>query len=214
MLKSSLSNLKFLEILDEHRQSFYGCPQEWYPGEWQRLCGCGPSAASTIIWYLGHFLPPFGIDFSAKSKKNCLSLMTEVWEYVTPTEQGIPELKLFYEAVLAYAKSKGLRLEYNLCELPKDKSRRPEFFEVIDFLEQGLIQDAPIAFLNLCNGKEKNLERWHWVTIASLEEPEDGRDHFVNILDSGLIKSVNLSLWFETTKLGGGFVYFTSPGLA
>jgi len=33
-------------------------------------------------------------------------------------------------------------------------------------------------------------------------------------LDEGLIKKIDLALWYRTTTLGGGFVYFTaSPGI-
>ncbi len=38
---------------------------------------------------------------------------------------------------------------------------------------------------------------------------DDGKDAFVDILDSGIIKKIDLGLWYDTTTLGGGFVYFT-----
>ncbi len=213
MYKRSLSNLKFLEILDEEHRSFYGCSQEWYPGKWQQLAGCGPSAASNIIWYLGHHLPSLGLDPKLNSKKNFLSLMQEVWKYVKPTVRGIPETKLFYEAVLAYTRSKGLNLAYRVCDVPQDKSGRPGFPEVVHFLEEGLTLDAPVAFLNLCNGREKNLERWHWVIVVSLNIPdEDENKVCASVIDGGRVKEIDLSLWFKTTTLGGGFVYFTPAG--
>jgi len=80
----------------------------------------------------------------------------------------------------------------------------------LSFLEGGLIKDAPIAFLNLCNGQVKNLDPWHWVTIISLEYAENGKSASIKILDEGLIKKIDLALWYDTTTLGGGFVYFTA----
>ena len=80
--------------------------------------------------------------------------------------------------------------------------------DVVYFLEGALHQDSPVAFLNLCNGDENNLEPWHWVTIISLEYSEDGKCVFIEILDEGLIKKIDLLLWYDTTTYGGGFVYF------
>jgi hypothetical protein len=136
--------------------------------------------------------------------------MEEIWKYVTPTKQGIPTTKMFYEALFNYTKAKGLNVEYGFCDVHEDKFRRPELSEIIDFLESALIKDAPVAFLNLCNGEVKNLDKWHWVTIISMEYTEDKNNAFVNILDEGLIKNIDLALWRKTTTLGGGFVYFTT----
>jgi hypothetical protein len=136
--------------------------------------------------------------------------MEKIWEYVTPTKNGVSTTKMFYEAVLSYAKSKGLNIEYEFLDLPKDKSCRPGLPEVLNFLEGALLKDAPVAFLNLCNGAEKNLERWHWVTIISLEYIGNENQVFATIMDNGRIKKIDLSLWYNTTTKGGGFVYLTA----
>ena len=204
----SISNLKFLEIPDENSQLSYGCDQQWYNTERQQMCGCGPSVACGIIWYLSHCLGLSQSDLTTPKDK-CLVLMEEVWRFMTPSTEGIPSTKMFYESVLTYAESKGLNLEYRFCNIPIDESIRPEFTIIERFIKKGLKQNAPVAFLNLCNGKEENLERWHWVTIVSLFHEGLGERAFINILDSGLIKRIDLSLWYETTTRGGGFVYFT-----
>lgn len=211
MNSKSISDTNLLKIFDEHtHKAYYGCDQEWYATEWQRLSGCGPTAVCNIIWYLNHTQPAFGLKQSCDSKENSLSFMEEIWEYVTPTNEGIPTIKMFYEAVLAYTKLKGLNVEYSFCDVPEDKSIRPKLADVVIFLERALLKDAPIAFLNLCNGDENNLEPWHWVTVISLDYAEDENSAFINILDGGLIKKIDLSLWYNTTTLGGGFVYFTA----
>ncbi|MEK6266292.1 MAG: hypothetical protein N2B06_16220 [Clostridium sp.] len=210
MIVKSIENPDLFKVLDKSTNKMVnGCNQEWYTTEWQRQSGCGPTTASALIFYLNHSRSIFEADKSITSNESCLSLMEEVWEYVTPTKEGIPTIKMFYEDVLAYTKSLELDVNYNCLDLPKDKSKRPTLSEVLNFLQDGLSNDAPIAFLNLCNGEEKNLQRWHWVTIISLEYSEDGKSAFVNILDEELIKKVDLALWYNNTKLGGGFVYFT-----
>ena len=208
MIKKSISNLNLLKVFDGSTlNTYYGCDQEWYTTEWQRISGCGPSVVANIILYLTP--PTFTLGQEFNSKISCLSLMEEIWEYVTPTTQGIPTTKMLYETVLTYTKAKGLDVEYAFCDVPKDKSHRPKLAEVLIFLEGALLKDVPIAFINLCNGKEKKLDPWHWVTIISLEYTEAGNTAFVTILDEGLIKKMDLALWCNTTILGGGFVYFT-----
>jgi len=211
MIVKSITNPDLFKIVDENTQkNFYGCDQEWYTTDWQRRSGCGPCVASNIIFYLNHNGPIFGLGQSVNSKSNWLLLMEESWGYVTPTKDGIPETKMFYDLVLTYTKFKGLNLKYSFCDLHQDKSICPKLTDILEFLVGALIKDAPIAFLNLSNGEEKNLEPWHWVTIISLEYSEDGHDAFVKILDEGLIKKIDLKLWYDTTTLGGGFVYFTA----
>jgi hypothetical protein len=136
--------------------------------------------------------------------------MEEVWNYVTPTERGMPTTQRFYQSVLAYAAAKQLPVEYFCCDVPEERANRPALSDVLRFLAEGLQRDAAIAFLNLCNGEEQNLHRWHWVTIIAFEHAADGSQALLKILDEGKIKTVDLGLWLETTALGGGFVYFQS----
>lgn len=209
MTINTISNIDLFNVLDEStNKTYYGCDQEWYATQWQRCSGCGPTVASNILFYLKENKVNLSIGQRVNSKKNCLSFMSEIWKYVTPTNEGIPTTKMFYEAVLTYTKSKKLMIEYDFCDLPKDKSLRPKLSQVLDFIQKALINDSPIAFLNLCNGEEKNLCQWHWVTIISLEYADDKKSAFIKILDEGLIKEIDIALWYNTTTLGGGFVYF------
>ncbi|MHC1720330.1 MAG: hypothetical protein AB9844_06590 [Clostridiaceae bacterium] len=205
----SISNLNAFKVLDESLNiTYYGCNQEWYNTEWQRLSGCGPTVATNIVYYIGHTQPDLGLNYNINNKEGALSLMEEIWEYVTPTSEGIKTTQMFYEALTTYVKLKGLNFEFEFLDLTEDKSIRPELSEILNFFKKALVNDAPIAFLNLCNGEETNLEEWHWVTIISLEHGEDERSAFIKILDEGQIKEIDFELWHRTTTLGGGFVYF------
>ena len=117
-MTKAISNLDFFKVLDERtHKMYYGCNQAWYPTEWQRRSGCGPSVASNIFLYLYHHRKSIALGKCVTTKKNCLLLMQEVWQYVTPTEHGIPTTKMFYEAVIPYIKSKGMNVNYNVCDL-------------------------------------------------------------------------------------------------
>jgi len=210
MIKNSISNPEFYEILDEDTNKlYYGCTQDWYSKFWQRMSGCGPSVASNVVLYINHNRYKFEIGKSYNNKKNCLLLMDDVWNYVTPTMKGVNNTKIFYEGVLSYVKEKGLNVDYDVLNIPKDKSSRPEFSTLLNFIEISLQKDSPVAFLNLHNGEEKELDKYHWVTIISLEYEKDSSRAYVEILDEGLIKKIDLLLWYNTTTLGGGFAYFT-----
>lgn len=210
MKTKSLANLHLFKIEDKTlAQTYEGGNQAWFPKRWQRLAGCGPTAATNLFFYLTHNQAPLELYTGANLKEDWVALMEEMWKYVTPSMRGVNTTKKFYIPLRAFMKSKGLDVEYRFCDIPEEKSQRPEFQEIMDFLEEALIKDAPIAFLNLDNGEVKNLDRWHWVTIISMESTEDGLGAFVDILDEGQVKRIDLALWFNTTSLGGGFVYFT-----
>ncbi len=194
---------ELFKVSDESSgETYCGCSQTWYRGKWQRMSGCGPTAASNIILYMNQESPI--------SKAKCLSVMEEMWRYVTPTVRGVHTTRRFRVGMSGYAASKGMNVRFEVCNLPKNRSRRPVLSEVIRFLEEALSKDCPVAFLNLCNGQELSLDRWHWVTIISLEHDLEGDNAVVEVLDRGEVKRLNLTLWYNTTKRGGGFVYLVN----
>ncbi|MCK7512275.1 MAG: hypothetical protein MZV70_55010 [Desulfobacterales bacterium] len=58
-----------LKLLDERsHEAYFGCNQEWYATEWQRLSGCGPAAACNMIFYLNNTRPTFGLGENSTAK--------------------------------------------------------------------------------------------------------------------------------------------------
>ena len=201
----SISDLDALGVLDEADCTVsHGCDQKWFASPWQRRTGCGPTAASNLLLYRNRSRRNAG-NFPCKT--DALKLMDEVWNYMTPGDKGIPTTEMFRSSVYGYGTAKGLRLRCLSCDIPEEKKRRPALAEVTSFLETALADDVATAFLNLCNGQEKNLEGWHWVTVVSVEKTaKDASKLFIRILDEGVIKRVDLPLWLNTTERGGGFV--------
>lgn len=208
MAISSIQNKEFFAVKDEDgRTVFYGFDQRWYPTEWQRRAGCGPTVAANIVNYLN--CTRMGGQELPLTKKKALALMEEVYQYVTPTAQGIPSTKLLYDDVLDYAQSRGLEIELEVLNVPEDQALRPSFPELISFLDKALSNNIPLAFLNLDNGAEKRLDAWHWVTVISLDTSK-GNGALISILDGGTVWEIDLAQWFHTTRFGGGFVSFGS----
>ena len=181
---------------------FYGCNQAWYGDEWQRRAGCGPSVASHLFAY------SFGLAPKTQAQSDWLSLMEDVWNYVTPTTRGMPTTQLFCDSALAYAQARGFRMSCKVSDVPEDVAGRPALRDVVRFIEEALQNDAPVAFLNLCNGDEQCLYRWHWVTIVALDLAPDGSRVVATIMDEGRQLDIDLAVWHKTTTLGGGFVWF------
>jgi hypothetical protein len=207
MKKISLSNIDAFKVSDNStNEVFYGCCQDWFGTGWQRLSGCGPSVACNIFMYygLGNLT-----ENHIRNKNACAAMMEEVWKYVTPTKRGIHTTEMLSERVIAYGASKGMTISSARCEVPETRSLRPSPEEVASFLEDALSRDIPVAFLNLCNGKEKNLDEWHWVTVAAIETGDPGGRLPLCILDRGRIVNIDLALWLDTTSCGGGFVHFS-----
>lgn len=206
----SISNPDIFKVVDvRDHKTYYGCNQNWYSTEWRRRSGCGPTVASNIILYLNHSQGNASFMKKCGSKENCVLLMEEMWDSVTPTLAGVPTTQMLYQAVMKYTQTNGLHAEYHVFDVPNHAFSRSPLPELVGFIEAALQKDVPVAFLNLSNGNEKKLDSWHWVTIIALEYSEDGHCAFATILDEGLMKKIDLALWFNTTMLGGGFVYFT-----
>lgn len=210
----SLRNIRLFELTDQtDGRVCYGLDQEWYRSEWQRRAGCGPTTVATILSYLGRSrgIPGLG---GALTRADGLALMEKTWRFVTPTDDGIPSAGLLCRGVRSCARALRLPLTAEPLDIPGTRggSGRPPFPRLLSFLRSALEEDSPPAFLNLHSGEEERLAPWHWVTVAALSDEEDGSSAFLDLLDEGEIKRIDLAKWFRTTRLGGGFVRFHLSG--
>ncbi|MDR1481976.1 MAG: hypothetical protein LBI74_05060 [Synergistaceae bacterium] len=208
MKNISIPNIDYFKVLDAYTgEMTYGCDQEWFSTEWQRRAGCAPCVACNILLYLNRART--GDEGTPVQKKFCEEFMDEIWTYVTPTERGMPSTEMFCDDVRSYGEAKRDEIECVSFDIPNDAADRPTAGEVSTFLEESLANDLPVAFLNLCNGSEKNLPEWHWVTIVSMKQETRDSHIFIVIVDEGALKTIDLSLWLDTTSNGGGFVRFS-----
>ena len=208
MKKVSIKNIKLFEVLDENAEVYYGGWQEWYGAWWKRMSGCGPTTVSNIISYVNRSRTDAENEPAPLLKCDFQELMEDVWKFVTPGMQGIPSTAALKKGVLAYIASKQLDILPEELDIPKKKIYRPEFTNLLAFLGESLNNDVPVAFLSLDKGEEELLDTWHWVTVLSLRYEEDGSAAFADVADEGKLLHVDLKKWFDTTKIGGGFVRF------
>lgn len=183
----------------------YGAHQIWYKSWIGRMGGCGPTAASNLLWYLASTRArECGslFDGDGTKQEDMLRLMNTVWKYITPGFNGVHKSSIFTEGLIRYGVKHGVSLLPQVLEVPDVISSRPDEAELISFLSTAFSSDLPVAFLNLSNGAVRNLDIWHWVTLISTDENLQAE-----MYDQGERQQLDLALWLKTTKTGGAFVF-------
>ena len=181
----------------------HGFNQEWYGTPWQRLSGCGPTTASSLLHYW--LLPQAG----APTQKEAQHWMETLWSFVTPGIGGVYKISTFHDGIEAYLNQNAIPSKVRSLSVRKQKNARPSLDEVIQFIQEGLTANSPVAFLNLHNGEDQMWDDWHWTLAVGLTV-EDGQVILHN-LDDGKILHGNLKRWLESSKHGGGFVWIQTP---
>lgn len=202
----TLRNLENIHVVDQSGFEYFGCDQNWYESAWQQMSGCGPSTAATLLLYLQKS-GQIDLPIHVMQQKDCRLLMDEVWSHVTPTEDGIYLIEQFCSGIQRFASSQAITLECHTLGIPERKNQRPELAEAVTFIINGLAQNSPIAFLNLCNGEVDNLEEWHWVTIVALETDENQEQVLVTIFDGDKSETIDFKRWLQTTDDGGALIF-------
>jgi hypothetical protein len=207
----SILHPELLTIKDEQtNKTYFGGAQEWFLAERRRRAGCGPTCAANVLAYLALSRPElrklYGyddmslVDFSLH--------MEEVYKFVTPRTGGLNRVEFYSEGVEDFAASRGILLKPQVFSSVGNMAKdRPSAAEFIEFAKAGLSTDCPLGFLVLTRGREKNLQGWHWITITSIEI-EDGCA-IATASDEGLTRRFDLRLWYISTRMRGGLVYFT-----
>jgi len=207
----SISRPELFNIIDEKTTNvFFGGNQDWYTEEWARRAGCGPTSAANILAYLALTRPELKAlyGFETLSQNAFSQHMEDVYKFVTPGNRGLNRTEMFTDGVTGFAHSRGISLTPHVFYVTSNMAwKRPSAAALAEFVKAGLDSDCPIGFLALTKGRVENLQNWHWITItaASIEE----RSLIADASDEGLHRRFDLRLWYLSTRLPGGLVYFT-----
>jgi hypothetical protein len=206
-MRTERISLKSIQVLEYKTfdKTVYGCDQNIYKQKWQRMSGCGPAAASTALIYM-NTTRNLGLPYLPGSENAVQQTMEDVWQYVTPSLTGINNIEKYVNGIKNLAEHYDILLECKTLNISRLKSNRPTHQTVYDFIKKGLLLDSPVAFLNLHPGSVSNLEGYHWTVIVEMLS-EEGSDLSVIIYEQGKSRKISLTLWLETTKRGGGFVF-------
>lgn len=189
----------------------YGYDQEWYKTSFQRTRGCGPAAAAMLLLYLNK-REAEPLPYRSRSISSITEALENVWNFVTPGWLlGLNSTAKFCQGVEALMRHYGLSWQCRRLSITAFKARRAPLLQVVQFLQEGIASDCPIAFLNLHKGQETALESWHWIVLVALTYDASQERYLATCYDGGSLLTFDLGLWLKTTRLGGGFVYITIP---
>ena len=206
-----IAHPELLNITDDNTaEVFFGGDQGWYGEERARRAGCGPTSAATILAYLALTRPPLRSLYGPKtmSVSDFTRHMEDLYKFVTPRNMGLNRTELFAEGTAEFARNRGISLTPHVFGVVSNMVRnRASADELAEFVKAGLAADCPVGFLNLTRGRVSNLHSWHWITIIAAQI-EEGK-LIAEASDEGQRISFDLRLWYLSTRLRGGLVYFT-----
>lgn len=207
----SVLHPEVINITDETSGSVYfGGDQEWYADEWHRRAGCGPTCAANVTAYLAMTRPNLRALYAGEDLRKSLfsAHMQDMYRFVTPGNMGLNRVEMFTDGMAEFAGSRGISLRAHVFEVHGNMHRgRPPASELADFVRAGIESDCPVAFLNLTKGRVKNIQGWHWITITGADAG-DAR-LIASASDEGKEISFDLGLWYLSTRMRGGLIYFT-----
>ncbi len=207
----SISRPELFNIIDEKTTKvFFGGDQDWYTAERSRRAGCGPTCAANILAYLALTRPELKAlyGFKTMSLAAFAQHMEDVYQFVTPGNRGLNRTEMFTDGVTGFARSRGITLTPHVFGVASNLMRnRAPAAALSEFVKAGLDLDCPLGFLNLTKGRVKNLQSWHWITITAAHIDEGILT--ADASDEGLHRHFDLRLWYLSTRLPGGLVYFT-----
>lgn len=186
----------------------FGGNQEWFPKYWARKAGCGATSAANIMAYLAQTRADYInlYEHDSNRKEDFTRHMEVLFDYVKPGPMGVNHVDKYIKGVKEYAMSKGVSLVTNLLSLEKETKDKRTKKELEEFVVRAMEIDSPIGFLNLSRGEERRLQDWHWITITSVQIEEN---HIWAVAsDEGIERRFDLLLWYMTTRMHGGLIYF------
>lgn len=205
----TIKNPEYLNIKDENLQQIYfGGNQAWYTKAWSRKAGCGPTCAANITAYLAQRKEEYKKLYSEKNmdKKEFSMHMEKLFQYVTPGAMGVNSVTKFTDGLKQYLKEKEISLIPKVLSVDPSSQKVRDAEELRAFVEGGLSADSPIAFLNLSKGAVCCLQGWHWITITGART--EGDTLIAEASDEGKKIEFDLRLWYLTTKMHGGLIYY------
>lgn len=204
----TLTRPELFTVVPEDGKPCRGAHKEWYTTEWQQKEGCGPVTAATLLAYLACTHPDLQALYPSGSWEHAdfTRFMEEVWSCMTPGKRGLNSLRLFKQGISAFAAQRHCVVHFRELDIPRFRIARPSFSQCAAFIRTGLAADCPVAFLNFCRTAPDEPDICHWVPIIAMETLSSG-EVICTLLNQGEEEHIDLRLWYQTSRVGGGLVY-------
>lgn len=187
-------------------ETWYGGTQKWYSSPGQRSNGCGPVAASNILYYMSTTDSKYDnmYPYSSLSQSNFLSFMNTVYFVMSPSIYGEISISHWASCVKSVAQIYGVSLSSSTRSSSSSKST------CASFIKSALKNDKPVGSLNLAlaygSGQE---EAWHWITITKYYQGSDD-NRWIAVSSMGKRRGVDWDAYYanmDSSILDGGFIY-------
>lgn len=209
-MKISIRELELMTINEtRNSRTYIGGNQAWYESSWRQRAGCGPTSAANITAYLAFTRAEYKLLYKPQNmnRDNFLQHMNDLYKYITPGPMGVNKVSMFEEGILKFAHDREVSINTNVFVVDSISNKNRNTKQLYEFVEKGLSEDSPIAFLNLSRGLESSLQNWHWITITDAIFNKDSL--ITTASDEGKNITFDLKLWYETTRMHGGLVYIS-----
>ncbi|MDI9520376.1 MAG: hypothetical protein QM308_04380 [Bacillota bacterium] len=203
-MTSSVKIPELLQLSWPGAGPFFGCDQDWFPRFWQRKAGCGSCTGANILHYFSG-RKKLSLPHDVVDQESFVRLMEYCWQYLTPSFRGLNSPFLMQKGLDEMMEHLGCPGKSLVLAVPDDPALRPSLKTAEQFIRAGVQSDSPVAFLNLHNGGQEQLENWHWVTVVGIKGDENRAK--LDIYDNGIRLAVDLGDWLVSAERGGGFVY-------
>lgn len=157
------NEIKGIDIFDG-TDIYYGADQHWYTKKLSAISGCGPATASMAFAHLSQKnesaakLYPYSIPFQ---KHEFLKFMEDIRLNIKPNFGPMTDPKAFCQKCVAYAKTKGVDLDYNIIN--KTLDMQTVFDKIINLVDNNIL---PSLLILRNPHREINEYTWHWMTIT------------------------------------------------
>lgn len=180
---------------------YFGGRTQWLPEEMRQLRG-GAVAAAEMISYLAATRDDLGDLYPPRTRRTQAefeALMARIWAAIAPEEGVALTLTSFVNGLNAYAERAGHHLVFNELGI---SGHRPSADRCQGFIEDAMVRDTPVAFLNRIHGDNGEILR-NWSLIVGQA------GNRVILADDGIQRPIDFRLWHDTTSLGGALVFVT-----
>gem|GEM_PF-271186 len=193
---------QFVPIIEDG-SAVYGGKQKWLGSRSSN--GCGPTAASNILYYLADKDSKYSMLYSGStSERDFTAHLNSVYDHMRTVNPiwGLVSITSFANYTKSYAEELG----YPSLNIHKKEALWTKHQDTIDFIKEGLNKDTPVATLNLNRFWDRY--GWHWMTITAFKDLGMYNNQIV-LSSWGEKHTINFWLYFDKARdYGGGYVYF------
>lgn len=177
-----MPELMITKIYDEKEVVGYGGNQDWFLETWPQKAGCASVLGSNLYAYY--------MNIKEAHKNEFLSIMNDLYSYMTPGRMGFP---FFYK--FAHQMVKRMEKE-NIHLTPKYLKKSKSVDMSMQFVKKSIDQKHPVGVLVLSHlAKELEEDNWHWVCISGYEMKDNKT--IIIFSDCGVRREIDANILFD-----------------